>query len=107
MGTVLSGGQKQRLQIARALYRNPGVLLLDEATAHLDVASEKLVSAAIRATRLTRIIVAHRPETIRSADRVINLDEIGGRAVAHLAALQGVGLAAVGHSGPAAQLGST
>jgi ATP-binding cassette subfamily B protein RaxB len=104
MGTVLSGGQKQRLLIARALYRQPGVLLLDEATSHLDVANEKLVSAAIRASRLTRIIVAHRPETIRSADRVINLDEIGGRAVAHVASLPGVGLAAVGHGAPAAQI---
>jgi ATP-binding cassette subfamily B protein RaxB len=107
MGTVLSGGQKQRLLIARALYRQPGVLLLDEATSHLDVDNEKLVSAAIRATRLTRIIVAHRPETIRSADRVISLDEIGGRAVAHLSALPGGGLTAVGHVGPAAQIGST
>lgn len=102
MGTVLSGGQKQRLLIARALYRQPGVLLLDEATSHLDVTNEKLVSTAIRATRLTRVIVAHRPETIRSADRVINLDEISGRAVAHLSALPGGGLAAIGHAGPAA-----
>jgi ATP-binding cassette subfamily B protein RaxB len=86
MGTVLSGGQKQRLLIARALYRQPGVLLLDEATSHLDVANEKLVSAAVRATRLTRIVVAHRPETIRTADRVINLDEMGGRAPAHASA---------------------
>jgi ATP-binding cassette subfamily B protein RaxB len=100
MGTVLSGGQKQRLLIARALYRQPGVLLLDEATSHLDLANEKLVSAAVRATKLTRIVVAHRPETIRTADRVINLDEIGGHpAAAHLAA---VGLAL-----PAVQIGST
>ena len=79
MGTVLSGGQKQRLLIARALYRQPGVLLLDEATNHLDVDNERKISAAIRASRLTRIIVAHRPETIRTADRVINLDEPAGR----------------------------
>ena len=107
MGTVLSGGQKQRLLIARALYRQPGVLLLDEATSHLDVTNEKLVSAAIRATKLTRIIIAHRPETIRSADRVINLEEVGGRAVAHLSALPGASLAAVGHGGPTAQIGSS
>jgi ATP-binding cassette subfamily B protein RaxB len=78
MGTVLSGGQKQRLLIARALYRQPSVLLLDEATSHLDVASERAVNAAIRATRVTRIIIAHRPETIRSTDRVIELEN-GGR----------------------------
>jgi ATP-binding cassette, subfamily B, bacterial CvaB/MchF/RaxB len=78
MGTVLSGGQKQRLLIARAMYRNPRLLLLDEATSHLDVSNEKLVSAAIRAARVTRIIIAHRPETIRSTDRVIVLDQHGG-----------------------------
>jgi len=76
MGTVLSGGQKQRILIARALYRNPAVLLLDEATSHLDVQNESAVSAAIRATQVTRIIIAHRPETIRSADRVIDLDDL-------------------------------
>jgi ATP-binding cassette, subfamily B, bacterial CvaB/MchF/RaxB len=73
MGTVLSGGQKQRVLIARALYRHPNLLLLDEATSHLDVAAESVVSSAIRAARVTRIIVAHRPETIRSCDRVIHL----------------------------------
>jgi ATP-binding cassette subfamily B protein RaxB len=104
MGTVLSGGQKQRVLIARALYRQPGVLLLDEATSDLDVANEKLVNAAIRATRVTRVIVAHRPETIRSADRVINLDEIGGRGGAHLSVLPGAGRAAAGH---AVQIGAT
>ena len=77
MGTVLSGGQKQRLLIARALYRQPSVLLLDEATSHLDLASERAVNAAIRATRVTRIIIAHRPETIRSTDRVIVLENRG------------------------------
>jgi ATP-binding cassette subfamily B protein RaxB len=80
MGTVLSGGQKQRALIARALYRQPAVLLLDEATSHLDVDNERAVSAAIRATAVTRIIIAHRLETIRTADRVINLDALRSRA---------------------------
>ncbi len=74
MGTVLSGGQKQRVLLARALYRQPSLLLLDEATSHLDEENEKAVSAAIRATQVTRIIIAHRAETIRSTDRVIHLD---------------------------------
>ena len=75
MGTVLSGGQKQRVLIARALYHQPSILLLDEATSHLDISREGAVNAAIGATQVTRIIVAHRPETIRSADRVIVLDQ--------------------------------
>lgn len=74
MGTVLSGGQKQRVLIARALHHQPVILLLDEATSHLDVSREKAVNAAIRARRMTRIMVAHRPETLLSADRVIVLD---------------------------------
>jgi ATP-binding cassette, subfamily B, bacterial CvaB/MchF/RaxB len=73
MGTTLSGGQKQRLLLARALYRRPRILFLDEATSHLDVAREHSVNEAVRALKLTRIIVAHRPETIASADRVIDL----------------------------------
>ena len=73
MGTTLSGGQKQRLLLARALYRQPRILFLDEATSHLDVAKEHSVNEAVRALQLTRIIVAHRPETIASADRVIEL----------------------------------
>jgi ATP-binding cassette subfamily B protein RaxB len=75
MGTVLSGGQKQRVLIARALYHKPGILLLDEATSHLDIEREKTVNAAIRSTQVTRIIVAHRPETIHSTDRIIMLDK--------------------------------
>ncbi|HEX8613660.1 MAG TPA: peptidase domain-containing ABC transporter [Telluria sp.] len=75
MGTVLSGGQKQRILIARALYREPVLLLLDEATSHLDVMREQAVNAAIHALPMTRIIVAHRRETILSAERIIVLDE--------------------------------
>ena len=75
MGTVLSGGQKQRVLIARALYRRPGILLLDEATSHLDVKREREVNEALRYVRATRIAIAHRPETIRAADRVIEIGE--------------------------------
>lgn len=71
MGTVLSGGQKQRVFLARALYREPSLLVLDEATSHLDVASEERVNGAIASLKLTRIIIAHRPQTIASADRVL------------------------------------
>jgi ATP-binding cassette subfamily B protein RaxB len=79
MGTMLSGGQKQRVLLARALYRQPRILFLDEATSHLDLARERSVNQAVRALKLTRIIVAHRPETIASADRVISLQD--GQAV--------------------------
>jgi ATP-binding cassette subfamily B protein RaxB len=75
MGTVLSGGQKQRVVIARALYRQPCILLLDEATSHLDVERERLVNAAFRDLSITRIVIAHRPETIRMSGRVIALEQ--------------------------------
>lgn len=71
MGTTLSGGQKQRVILARALYRQPRILFLDEATSHLDVERERLVNEAIRKLNITRVIIAHRPETIASADRVL------------------------------------
>ena len=74
MGTTLSGGQKQRVILARALYRQPRILFLDEATSHLDVACEKLVNDAVRALRITKVIIAHRPETIASADRVLVME---------------------------------
>ena len=75
MGAALSGGQKQRILLARALYKRPQILLLDEATSSLDVDRERLVNHAIRQLALTRVIVAHRPETIASAGRVIALQD--------------------------------
>ncbi|WP_333840742.1 peptidase domain-containing ABC transporter [Pelomicrobium sp.] len=82
MGTVLSGGQKQRVLLARALYREPKILVLDEATSSLDIESEERVNAAIRALDLTRIIITHRPQTIATVDRVVVLRH--GRIVADL-----------------------
>ena len=82
MGSSLSGGQKQRLLLARALYREPKLLFLDEATSHLDVANERLVNQAVRELALTKVIVAHRPETIASADRVLVMEQ--GRIVQEL-----------------------
>jgi ATP-binding cassette subfamily B protein RaxB len=79
MGTVLSGGQKQRVLLARALYKRPRILFLDEATSHLDIEKEKQVNEAVKALNMTRIIIAHRPETIASAGRVIVL--AGGKVV--------------------------
>ncbi|MDD9651789.1 peptidase domain-containing ABC transporter [Klebsiella pasteurii] len=73
LGTGISGGQKQRLLIARALYRRPGILFMDEATSHLDLNNEASINQAISNLSITRIIVAHRPSTIASADRVIDL----------------------------------
>lgn len=73
LGSTLSGGQRQRLVLARALYRNPRILLLDEATSHLDTTNERKVNVAIQNLSLTRLIIAHRPETIASADRVLLL----------------------------------
>jgi ATP-binding cassette subfamily B protein RaxB len=73
LGSGLSGGQRQRLLLARALYRCPRVLLLDEATSHLDVDNEHAVTNALAHMRLTRIVIAHRPETIACARRVLRL----------------------------------
>lgn len=74
MGTALSGGQQQRVLLARALYKQPSILFLDESTSHLDVARERIVNAAIQNLKLTRILIAHRPETIAMAERIIRLD---------------------------------
>ena len=75
MGSSLSGGQKQRVLLARALYKQPKVLALDEATSHLDIANEQRVTQALAQMSLTRIVVAHRPETIADAQRVVVLQQ--------------------------------
>jgi len=74
MGNTLSGGQKQRVLLARALYKSPRLLILDEATSNLDVTNESLISNTIKRLNLPVLLIAHRPETIASADRIINLD---------------------------------
>jgi ATP-binding cassette, subfamily B, bacterial CvaB/MchF/RaxB len=84
MGAALSGGQKQRVLLARALYRRPSLLVLDEATSHLDLKLERAVNASIAGLKITRIVVAHRPQTLASVDRVVELHE--GRVVRDLPA---------------------
>src|SRR5215472_12698590 len=77
MGSALSGGQQQRLLLARALYQRPSILILDEATSHLDVPTEQRIAAMLVELRMTRVFAAHRPDTIRIADRVITLSRTG------------------------------
>jgi len=74
MGAALSGGQKQRILLARALYSQPKILFLDEATSHLDANNEKIINHHVKNIGITRIIVAHRKETVSIADRVIDLE---------------------------------
>jgi ABC-type bacteriocin/lantibiotic exporter with double-glycine peptidase domain len=77
MGSTLSRRQKQRVLLARALYRRPRVLLLDEGTAHLDIEREKQIVEALRHLEITRISVAHRLGMTAGADRIIRVGGIG------------------------------
>jgi ATP-binding cassette subfamily B protein RaxB len=71
MGASLSGGQKQRVLLARALYKQPAILFMDEATSHLDSVNEAKISEQINTLPMTWIIIAHRPETINRANRIV------------------------------------
>lgn len=74
-GNLFSGGQKQRILLARALYKRPRILALDEATSHLDNDNERRISHVIRQLQLTRIIVAHRSGAISDSDRIFEVHE--------------------------------
>ena len=74
MGSALSGGQKQRIVLARALYREPKILFLDEASSHLDINNERVINDNLRQLNITKIMVAHRQETLNTADSVVYLD---------------------------------
>ncbi|WP_434523886.1 peptidase domain-containing ABC transporter [Photorhabdus asymbiotica] len=73
MGSALSGGQKQRISLARALYRRPKILILDESTSALDIENERKINEAVKAMKITRLFAAHRPDTIAVADRVFDI----------------------------------
>ncbi|HEN5563692.1 TPA: ATP-binding cassette domain-containing protein, partial [Legionella pneumophila] len=76
MGSSLSGGQKQRILIARALYKNPKILFLDEASSHLDIDTEIKINNALKQLKITQVVIAHRTESIKMADRIIDLSQL-------------------------------
>ena len=73
LGHGLSGGQKQRLLLARALYKQPAILAMDEATSHLDLTAERAITQVLGQLPVTRVLIAHRPDTIAGAQRLVML----------------------------------
>jgi len=81
MGSALSGGQAQRVLLARAIYHEPCLLVLDEATSHLDIHTEQAVNNSLRKLGIPCLMVAHRPESILNADRILMLTSQGLQAL--------------------------
>ena len=77
MGAALSSGQRQRMLLARAIYRDPDILFLDEGTANLDVKTEDIIARSIAALPVTRVVIAHRPALVELADLVLHVE--GGK----------------------------
>lgn len=76
MGSSLSGGQKQRVLLARALYKRPRILFMDEGTSSLDTEKEREVNRNLKALRITRVVIAHRKDTIDAADRILEFTPV-------------------------------
>jgi len=83
MGSALSGGQAQRILLARAIYQEPALLILDEATSHLDIRTEAAVNRELRKLAIPCLMVAHRPETVLQADRIYVLSPRGLQEISH------------------------
>jgi len=96
MGSTLSAGQQQRILLARALYAQPSVLVLDEATSHLDAPREAAIAAAVAQLGMTRIVAAHRRETLAAAHRIVRLE--GGRIAAVVTGARGAAAPQAGES---------
>ncbi|HKE31452.1 MAG TPA: ATP-binding cassette domain-containing protein, partial [Candidatus Angelobacter sp.] len=92
MGSALSGGQQQRLLLARALYQRPLILILDEATSHLDVPTEQRIASMLAQLHITRIFAAHRPDTVAIADRVVSLTKSSAVEIDHSSSFVSPGL---------------
>ena len=75
LGTNLSGGEVQRLFLARALYRKPKLLFLDEGTANLDLEVEARIGETIASLPITRVVIAHRPALVERADHVFSMED--------------------------------
>jgi ABC-type bacteriocin/lantibiotic exporter with double-glycine peptidase domain len=108
-GGNLSGGQRQRVAIARALVSRPSILMLDEATSHLDVASELRLIARLEQLECTRVVIAHRLTAVRAASEILVM--ASGRIVergahASLMALGGAYARLAVHQGPALRSGN-
>lgn len=78
IGSMLSGGQIQRVLLARALYRKPRIVFMDEGTAHLDLDLEGRVTDSLGRLGVTRVIVTHRPAMIAKVDQVVEIDRPAG-----------------------------